>query len=279
MSVITWTFESRYLVSSHTVTIFLPDMPRTEQPAEFFAERKNLKVLWLLHGTFGDHTDWMRRTNIELYAAEKGIAVVMPTALNSNYSNWSEFSLGFDMYSYLTEELMPMVQNWLPVSSAREDNFIAGLSMGGRGAVKFAVNHPDRFAAAAVLSAAPMNFDELLTPEYLADTDNPFTARIRGMVANAGGIHPFLDSEENVWRRIDELAPTGTLPRLLFACGADDELIMTDLARFEAHAEQIGLDAEFWIQPGFRHEWRFWDLAIQHALEFFELEDAPSNPF
>lgn len=279
MSVLTWTFESRYLVSSHTVTIILPDMPRTERPADFFAERKNLKVLWLLHGTFGDHSDWIRRTNIELYAAEKGIAVVMPTALNSNYSNWSNFSLGFDMYSYLTEELMPMVQNWLPVSSAREDNFIAGLSMGGRGAVKFAVNHPQRFAAAAVLSAAPMNFDEVLTPEYLSDTANPFTARLAGMVANAGGIQHFLDSEENVWRTIDQLAPTGKLPRLLFACGEDDELIAADLAVFRTHAEQIGLDAEFWTQPGFQHEWRFWDLAIQHALEFFELEDAPSNPF
>ena len=99
------------------------------------------------------------------------------------------------------------------------------------------------------------------------------------MVANAGGIQPFLDSEENVWRKIDRLAPTGTLPRLLFACGADDDAIVGDLATFQAHAERIGLDAEFWVQPGFRHEWRFWDLAIQHALEFFALEDAPTNPF
>ena len=65
------------------------------------------------------------------------------------------------MYDYFTKELMPLVYGWLPVSDKREDNFIAGLSMGGRGTIKFAVNFPQLFAAAAVLSAVPVPFDEL----------------------------------------------------------------------------------------------------------------------
>lgn len=279
MSLITWTFESRYLASSHSVTVLLPDAPRTEVPVEYYAQERRFKVLWLLHGTFGDQLDWLRRTNIDLYAAEKGLAVVMPSALNSNYSNWPDFSLGYRAYDYLTEELMPLVHGWLPVSSAREDNFIAGLSMGGRGTIKFAANHPDKFAAAAVLSAAPVEFDRILTDDYLADTSDLMAQRVRGMVANAGGREAFLDSEENVWRILTRLAPTGRLPRLLFACGAQDELIAADLAGFRAHAESIGLDAQFWVADGYRHEWRFWDLAIQRALDFFGLEDVPSNPF
>ncbi len=279
VSVITWTIESRHLAGNTTVTVLLPDRPRDETPREYYGEERRFKVLWLLHGTFGDNLDWLRRTNIDLYAAEKGLAVVMPSALNSNYSNWSDFSLGYDMYDFLTEELMPLVQGWLPVSDRREDNFIAGLSMGGRGTVKFAANHPELFAAAAVLSASPVEYDRVLTDELLAEGTGMFADRLRGMVANAGGKEAFLASEENVWRILDAKAGSGELPRMLFACGSDDELIVGDLRTFAEHAADIGLDAEFWIADGFRHEWRFWDLAIQRALDFFGLEHNPSNPF
>jgi putative tributyrin esterase len=279
LSVITWTFESRFLVGSTAVTVLLPDRPREVAPRDFYAESHRFKVLWLLHGTFGDHLDWLRRTNIDLYAAEKGIAVVMPSGLNSNYSNWSEFSLGYDMYDFVTEELMPLVRGWLPISDKREDNFIAGLSMGGRGTIKFAANHPELFAGAAALSATPVEYDRVLTDDLLRNGTGMFADRIRGMVANAGGREAFLDSEENVWRLIDAAAARGDLPRLFFACGGDDDLIVEDLRTFRQHAESLGLDAEFWIADGFRHEWRFWDLAIQRALEFFGLEDSPSNPF
>jgi putative tributyrin esterase len=279
VSVISWTFESRYLVGSTSVTVLLPDRPREETPSEYYRGERRFKVLWLLHGTFGDHLDWIRRTNIDLYAAEKGIAVVMPSALNSNYSNWPEFSLGYDMYGFITNELMPLVQGWLPVSDRREDNFIAGLSMGGRGAVKFAANHPELFSAAAVLSASPVEYDRVVTDELLATGTGMFADRLRGMVANAGGRRNFLESEENVWRILDIKAQSGALPRMLFACGSEDELVADDLNDFAQHAGQIGLDAEFWIANGYRHEWRFWDLAIQRALDFFGLDDLPSNPF
>ena len=278
MALMTLTTASRYLRSNQAVTVVLPDMPRDLVPSDFYARRRRLPVVWLLHGTFGDHTDWVRKSNVELYAVEKGVAVVMPSALNSNYSNWSDFMLGYDMYDYLTDELMPLVYNWLPVSDRREDNFIAGLSMGGRGAVKLAVNHPEKFAAAAVLSAAPVDFAGL-TEAYLSDTSDLMAVRMKGMVDNAGGLDAFISSEENVWRIIDETASSGILPRLLFACGADDALMYENLLSFREHAQHIGLDAEFWIREGYAHEWRFWDLAIQKAFEFFGLEDVPSNTF
>ncbi len=278
MALMTLTFESRYLCSNQTVTVVLPDMPRELSPADFYARRRDLKVVWLLHGTFGDHTDWVRKTNVERYAVEKGVVLVMPSALNSNYSNWSDVMLGYDMYDYLLDELMPLVHNWLPVSSRREDNYVAGLSMGGRGSVKFAVNHPEKFAAAAVLSAAPVDYSTL-TEARLNDPDDRMMSRLRGMVDNAGGLAAFLDSEENVWRIIDEKVAGGTLPPLYFACGTDDSLIYDSLLAFRRHAEQIGLDAEFWTPDGYAHEWRFWDLAIQKAFDFFGFEDVESNPF
>ena len=270
MSLLKINFESQYLSNNHQVYVILPDKPRNMTPEAFYRSGEKYKVLWLLHGTFGDQTDWVRKSNIELYAEEKNLAVVMPPALNSNYSNWDDTMLGFRMFDYLTEELMPLVYGWLPVSDRREDNFIAGLSMGGRGAVKYAVNHPDKFAAAAILSAVPMDLSEMRPghPHFLMDTDNP---RMINTFRNAGGMDQFIHSNENVREIIDRLAPTGRLPRLMFACGENDQPLYGEYLKFRDHCTKIGLEAHWFSRPGFGHEWRFWDLAIQEALAFFGL--------
>lgn len=274
MSLLTWNFESEYLNCNHQVSIILPNKKRGVPPQEFYRFGKKYKVLWLLHGTCGDDTDWVRKTNIELYAEEKNLTVVMPQALNSNYSNWDNTMLGYKMYDYLTEELMPLVYGWLPVSDKREDNFIAGLSMGGRGTIKYAVNHPDKFGAAAVISAAPVDFNLLSpgNPNLLLNTEN---FRLKITIENAGGIDAYIHSNENVWAMIDQMAADkklAALPRLLFACGEEDELIFGNFQKFKKHCADIGLNAEWFTAPGFKHEWRFWDLAIQKALVFFGLE-------
>ena len=270
MSLLKINFESQYLSNNHEVYIVLPDKPRDMTPEEFYRSGKKYKVLWLLHGTFGDQTDWVRKSSIELYAEEKNLAVVMPPALNSNYSNWNDTMLGFRMYDYLTEELMPLIYGWFPVSDRREDNFIAGLSMGGRGAVKYAVNHPDLFAAAAVLSAVPMDLEQMKPghSHMLMDTENP---RMQNTFRNAGGIEAFRHSNENVWEIIDRLAPTGKLPRLMFACGEEDLPLYDLFLEFREHCKETGLEAHWYSRPGLGHEWRFWDLAIQEALAFFRL--------
>ena len=271
MSLMKFNFESQYLCNNHEVYIILPDKPRDMTPEAFYRSGKKYKVLWLLHGTYGDQTDWVRRTSIELYAVEKNLVVVMPPALNSNYSNWEHSMMGFRMYDYLTEELMPLIYGWLPVSDKREDNFIAGLSMGGRGAIKYAVNHPERFSAAAILSAAPVNMDEMApgnTRSPFLNTENP---RMQNTLLNAGGLEAFKNSNENVWAIIDRLAPTKKLPRLMFACGEDDAMVYPNYVLFRKHCEAIGLKAHWFSRPGYKHEWPFWDLSIREALDFFGL--------
>lgn len=279
MSLLTYNFESEYLNNNHQIMVILPDKKRGVSPEEFYRSNKKYKVLWLLHGTFRDQTDWVRKTNIELYATEKDLVVVMPPALNSNYSNWDDYMLGYKMFDYLTKELMPLIYGWLPVSDKREDNFIAGHSMGGRGTIKYAVNHPDKFAAAAVLSAAPLDFDELRPGHEfpLLDTENE---RMKTTLKNAGGLEAFKNSNENVWAILKKLANTNTLPRLMFACGEEDALLYDKFLEFKEYSSSIGLDAEWFIMPGYKHEWRFWDLAIQKALDFFGLKDKDcGNPF
>lgn len=258
-------FQSKYLMGNTTVSVILPDMPLERVPREFYGSGKKYKVLWLLHGTFGDHSDWIRKSNIELYACERDLIVVMPSGLNANYANWEHFSIGYHMYDYFLEELMPLVWNWFPASKRREDNFIAGLSMGGRGTCVYAFNHPELFAGAAVLSAAPrdIEWDRRENPQYFQ--------RTQGSIDNRGGLENYVNSYENTWRVLDEAVKKGAdLPRLYFACGKDDGLYNGYL-HFKKHAKALKLNAAFEELSGYQHEWRFWDIAIEKALNYFGL--------
>ncbi len=109
------------------------------------------------------------------------------------------------------------------------------------------------------------------------DTENP---RMKTIIANAGGFDSYVKSEENVWAIIDRLAGSGALPRLMFGCGEEDTLLYANFLTFKKHCEEIGLNAHWFSLPGYKHEWRFWDLAIQEALVFFGLgEENGGNPF
>ena len=274
MSLMQFNFESEYLQGNTYVHVILPDKPRTQTPAQFYRSEKKYKVLWLLHGTFGDCSDWIRKSNIELYACERDLIVVMPSALNTNYANWPEFSIGYNMYDFLTEELMPLIYGWLPASDKREDNFIAGLSMGGRGTCVYAFNHPEKFAGAAILSACPRDI------RWCKKNDPRMYERLHAAaVALHGSDKGFMDSYENTWRLVNEKANDPGLPKLYFASGMDDHLYPS-FVHFRKHAQKIGLKATFEEIPGYKHEWRFWDLTIQKALDFFGIvnEDA-GNPY
>jgi len=274
MALLTLNFESQYLNGNTEVSIILPDKPRNVEPAQFYGSGRKYKVLWLLHGTFGDHTDWLRKSMIEIYAREKDLVVVMPSALNSDYSNWDRCMMGYGMFDYLTEELMPLIYNWLPASNKREDNFIAGLSMGGGGTLKYALAHPDKFAAAAVLSSSARNYERIL-----ADPEAAREKRLANRVANHGGVENFLDSTENTWRMLGEMVHRTDLPRIYCACGTKDFLYEW-YSEFKAYALKIGADITFEEIEGYGHEWRFWDLTIQKALAFFGLSDEDAgNPF
>ena len=274
MALMQFNFPSEYLQGNTNISMILPDKPWKADPRRFYGSGKKYRVLWLLHGTFGDHTDWIRRSNIELYACERDLAVVMPDAMNSNYANWEKFSLGFNMYDYLTEELMPMVHSWFPVSEKREDNFIAGLSMGARGSCVYALNHPELFAGAAMLSQVPRDL------EWDRKENPDFYRRTQGCIDNRGGLEAYLASYENTWRVLDEALAKGVeLPKLYFACGKQDHLY-NGFVHFREHAQKAGLKAKFEEIDGYRHEWRFWDLTIQKALDYFGIEaDGSGNPY
>lgn len=274
MALIHLNFESKALNGSTDVNIIMPDLPRTEQPEAFYSNGKKYPVLWLLHGTFGDYSDWVRKSNIELYACEKNLIVVMPSALNTDYANWPGFGLGYNAFDYLTEELMPLVYGWLPASSKRKDNFIAGLSMGGRGAIQYAYRFPLKFAAAYSMSCVPEN---MRTPAKLPEWE---AERNKNRLTNAGGVENYLASAQNTWDATAQIAKQKDMPQFYFSCGTEDPLMYENFCKFRAYAHQVGFAAEFFEDEGYSHEWRYWGKCIQDALRYFlPEEDRGGNAF
>ncbi len=118
-------------------------------------------TLWLLHGASDNHTIWQRRTSIERYAAPLGLAVVMP---NAHLSSYADMAHGGTYYTYVSKELPEMMRSMFPLSDKREDNFIAGLSMGGAGCMKIGLNNPENYAAIGCLSAGAVNRGGIAMP-------------------------------------------------------------------------------------------------------------------
>lgn len=265
MSYLVFNFESQYLHGNTEIGVILPDKPREVAPKDFYIREKKYKVLWLLHGSFGDYSDWVRKSNVELYACENDLVVVMPSALNSSYTDWYTIAHGYEMNKYFFEELMPLIYNWFPVSDAKEDNFIAGLSMGGRGALKFTLTHPECFAKSAILSSSPFRYET----DVQGLTGNRLQ-RMETLFQNAGGYEAILRSDDDLWWLTEEADPA-VIPPMYLGIGGDD----AGMARYERYRELVEkkkLDAVFEVIPGYAHEWRVWELTIQRALKFFGFE-------
>lgn len=287
MALIHLDFESHYMGSNQDVYIIVPDKPRDLSPEQFYGSKKKYKVLWLLHGTFGGYSDWIRKSNIELYACEKDLIVVMPGVANSDYEEWNNFTLGYDADRYIVDELMPLVYSWLPASKKREDNFIAGLSMGGAGALKFALKYPKKFAACASLSYCPGNMDakkaeleklfakkrsEIMSDEDVMHMD----LRRYNCMHRYESVEEYLDSFSNLYRKLTEAAGKKGLPKFLFTTGTSDPLMAKPYKALKKHLNEIGFEAEFSAGPG-SHEWRVWERDIQKAFKFFGLDEGKAG--
>ena len=166
------------------------------------------KVLYLLHGLSDDASAWQRYTSIETLAAAYGLVVVMPSAGRSFYTDQPN---GQKYFTYLTEELPRYLADVFDLTPRREDTFIAGNSMGGYGAFKAALLHPELYAAAASFSGVLAIAVLALLPD--TDPRKQEFALLFGDLENlAGGEH-----DPAVWLTRAAKDPS-RLPRLFISC-------------------------------------------------------------
>lgn len=231
-----------------SITVILPQERKRE---------RNYPVLYLLHGLSDDHTIWTRRTSIERYADQYGIAVVMPEVHRSFYADMKQ---GLKYWTYISEELPELVRSFFPISDRREDNFVAGLSMGGYGAFKVGLNHPERYAAAASLSGA-LDMGYWNRPDIYGELEYRMAF---------GDPSEYQGSENDVFHQASLLAQSGKALKLYQCCGTED-FLYADNQRFLEHARSLGLDLTYEEEPG-GHSWEYWDMKIKRVLSWLPIQ-------
>ena len=245
-------FKSEALNMSVSVNVIIPET------AKHTSDEKTYKTLYLLHGLSDDHTGWMRRSAIERYAVDKGIAVVMPAVGRSWYT---DTAYGANYFTFVADELPKTVRGFFRgMSDKREDNLIAGLSMGGYGAVKIALSRPEAFGYCASLSGA-LDISARGYKRFLPEWQGIFGFGLEKVEDLKGTDHDvFKIAEQNKANGVK-------FPKLFIWCGEQDVLI-EDNAKFDALLNGLGIDHVYKTSEG-DHTWRWWDMHIKNALDYF----------
>ena len=269
-------FYSKTLGLSSSMGVILPEADQGIGVDETVWDGvEPLPVLYLLHGMSDNHTIWMRRTSLDRYAAGKKMAIVMPEAGRSYYAN-QKYGLAYQQF--IGEELPEICRRFFKISAEREKNFIAGLSMGGYGALKIALNYPERYGYAASMSGA---LDLKLLNDFrkygqlqdehamnaLKEADYEDYRRAMDFKICFGSPEAFEGSENDLFAVIDRLVSSGAqLPKLHLSIGTEDYLYETNTS-FRQKLDAYNIPYVYTECPG-KHEWSMWDRRIQDVLDW-----------
>lgn len=191
-----------------------------------------LPVLYLLHGYGNNHAQWGGYTNIELYAEERQIAVVMISGENKRYIDYKD-----DLFAtFIEKELPEFITQTFPISTRKEDTYIAGLSMGGFGALYHGLKNPNKYHAIGAFSAAIK------------------------MEGNKIDLYEILKNCK------DEIS-------VYMTCGEDDFIYESNVD-FLKVLSQTNLEYSWISEPNYSHEWRFWDLSVERFLDWLPRTDS-----
>ncbi|MES2523060.1 MAG: alpha/beta hydrolase-fold protein [Gemmatimonadota bacterium] len=257
-------------------------------------------VLVYLHGMYGNERDWTAAGNITRVldslagAGAPEAIVVMPDGDDGWYTTWNllvdagacradtvrrepaaTYCVPWPHYDdYIARDIVAHVDRRYRTRATRRSRGIAGLSMGGYGAVSLALAYPDVFAAAASHSG-------VLSPRFLGP--RPFAPPARyasdsaGLRAAAGGLWRFMapafgrDTIGWVARDPGRLAARlvrqgRRAPALMFDCGVGDPYI--DQNRdLHATLQRLGVSHRFTEHPG-AHDWTYWRAHVRESLAF-----------
>lgn len=256
---------SKSLMRTVPITAVIPvDNVRYEgdpvRPAD-----KPYKTLYLLNGIYGNNIDWVCASNIMKLAQDRSLAVIMPAGENHFYVDCAATGEGYGRF--VGEELVEQTRRLFHLSRKREDTYIAGLSMGGYGAIRTGLLWGDTFGYAAGLSCAFVKDRILASDNSSAD----YTQRRHYYEAIFGDLDKLVGSDMDCEALyLKKKAQKEAIPNLYIACGTEDFLIEPNRAYRDFLREQ-GAELTYEEGPGI-HDYSFWNEYITHVLEWLPLE-------
>lgn len=261
MALLNVNFFSEVLGMSMNMDVILPQQTKNQIGMTGARSKGKYPTMYLLHGMSDDHTIWQRRTSIERYVSELGIAVVMPT---THLGWYTDTTFGMDYWTFISDELPKICREFFPNMSDRpEDTLAAGLSMGGYGAWKLALGASDTFGAGASFSGA-LDIVTSLNSGLNApsDKDECYWKGIFGDFDKVAG------SDNDLFALAEKLkASSKPLPRLFQWCGTEDFLYLENL-NAEAKMKSLGYPLTVNYSSG-DHQWCYWDEQVQKALKWW----------
>jgi S-formylglutathione hydrolase FrmB len=247
-------FESKLVGKTLPYNVLLP--VDYNQPA---AKAKHYPVVYLLHGLTGHYTNWLEHTRLVDYSVANEFIIVMPEGNDSWYTDSA--TVPTDKYeSYIVQELIPDVEKRFRAASAREARAIAGLSMGGYGALKFGVKYPQLFAFAGSMSGA------LDAASWTKAQLGGFEFILRTLLPVYGAENSETRAANDINKLYRELPAEkiAALPFVYLDCGTEDPLLQSNRSFVEILLTRK-IPHEYRQLPG-GHSWPYWDAQVQEVL-------------
>ncbi|MDF2513997.1 MAG: acetylesterase [Herbinix sp.] len=264
MALIQVNFISKSLMRTVPMNVILP-VDKLTFPGMPVREDKPYKTLYLLHGVFGNYTDWISGTNVQRWAEERDLVVVMPSGDNMFYVDQPKANNNYG--EFIGKELVEITRKMFPLSHKKEDTYIAGLSMGGFGALRNGLKYHETFGCIVGLSSA------LVLEGMDKRTDEvPFFIESRSYAESCfGDLSKLADSDMNPkWLAKKLVEEKAELPKIYMACGTSDSLFGAN-KEFHDYLTNLGIEADF-VEGSGAHEWDFWNTYIKKVLDWLPLE-------
>jgi S-formylglutathione hydrolase FrmB len=249
------TFHSAALARDMRYMVLLPD--------GYEESHRRFPVLYLLHGWNGNHTNWCTLTNLVGYSDGYSFIIVMPDGQNSWYVNSATMSSD-RFYDYITSDVISIIDGQYRTIASPHRRAVAGLSMGGYGALLAALKQPEMFAVVGSISGAldGPNGVENVVPDLRESTEQAY--------GQPGSPARLENDLVNLLRRTE--AP---LPYMFLSCGNQDALLPSN-RRFVAELSSKGTIYEYHEIPG-DHNWEFWDNSLPLLLKVVASRIVPAE--
>lgn len=264
-------------------------------PPSYDATRRRFPVVYYLNGVFGGEADWITHGHLVEVAdslvsdGKPEMIIVTPDGDDGFYTNWhipaspaacadsilseapDDGCVVYARYDdYIAHDLVRDVDRRFRTRADRAHRAIAGLSMGGYGAIALALRHPDLFAAAASHSGllSPLADRSGATPPAYFTSMDSLAARYSAYWAK---IHGAFGDSLSGWRDEDPthlaavaITNGAELPALYFDVGRSDPYVGESRA-FAFELQRLGIPYEYHEWSG-SHTWRYWSTHVPESL-------------